>query len=155
MVNFAIAALSSVSTAWNGGVVFHSGCCGANSATRSKANMNCVYIGYSTHVVPSWSKVAMRCSGGTKDGLAGSVVTLTKVTIACFAGPSFHEGRESRACATEWAISVKQNAVEIHKSDRALMSLSPLLKLSAISASSLKSRIWLQASLAANQQIAP
>ena len=41
--------------------------------------------------MPSWSNVAMRSSGGTKLGLARSVVACTKSRIACFAGPSFHE----------------------------------------------------------------
>ena len=39
----------------------------------------------------------MRSSGGTKSGLALSVVAFTKSTIACFAGPSFHEARVSVA----------------------------------------------------------
>src|SRR6185436_2791742 len=39
----------------------------------------------------------MRSSGGTKSGLDVSVVAFTKSTIACFAGPSFHEGRVSVA----------------------------------------------------------
>src|SRR5215469_9374205 len=33
----------------------------------------------------------MRSSGGTNFGLERSVVARTKSTIACFAGPSFHE----------------------------------------------------------------
>ena len=45
--------------------------------------------------MPSWSKVAIRSSGGTKSGLDLSVVAFTKSTIACFAGPSFQEGRVS------------------------------------------------------------
>ena len=40
-VNFAIASLSPVTIALNGGLVFHSGCCGASSATRSKMNNTC------------------------------------------------------------------------------------------------------------------
>ena len=67
------------------------------AATRSKANNICEYIGCSTQVVPSWSKVAIRSSGGTNLGLALSVVVLTKSRIACFAGPSFHEGNGSAA----------------------------------------------------------
>ena len=51
--------------------------------------------------VPSWSKVAMRSSGGTKFGLDWSVVACTKSTIACFAGPSFHEGSRP-ACGLRW-----------------------------------------------------
>ena len=37
----------------------------------------------------------MRSSGGTNFGLALSVVARTNSTIACFAGPSFHEGSGS------------------------------------------------------------
>ena len=37
----------------------------------------------------------MRAAGGTNFGLAGSVVARTKSRIAAFAGPSFHDGRES------------------------------------------------------------
>src|SRR5262245_19083200 len=48
--------------------------------------------------VLSWSKVAIRSSGGTNLGLALSVVAFTKATIACFAGPSFQDGRGS-VCA--------------------------------------------------------
>ena len=54
-------------------------------------------MGCSTHKVPSWSKVAIRSSGGTKSGLDLSVVAFTKSMIACFAGPSFHEARVSVA----------------------------------------------------------
>src|SRR5271154_342983 len=34
----------------------------------------------------------MRSSGGTNFGFARSVVSRTKLRIACFAGPSFHDG---------------------------------------------------------------
>src|SRR5262245_27939842 len=37
----------------------------------------------------------MRASGGTNFGLAESVVALTNSTIACLAGPSFHEDNGS------------------------------------------------------------
>ena len=57
--------------------------------------MICVYIGCSTHSVPSWSKVAIRASGATNFGLALSVVTCTNSTIAFFAGPSFQDGSGS------------------------------------------------------------
>jgi hypothetical protein len=57
-------------------------------------------------------------------------VTLTKLTIACFTGPSFHAGRGSCICAREWAISVKQNNMEIEKNDRVFMVWFPCLKLS-------------------------
>src|SRR5271169_271850 len=67
-------------------------------------------MGCSTHVVPSWSKVAMRSSGATNFGLLGSVVVLTKSSIACFAGPSFQEGNGSAAAvvAAGWpAVGVE------------------------------------------------
>src|SRR5208283_1786831 len=61
-------------------------------------------MGCSTQVVPSWSKVAMRFSGGTNFALLLSVVVLTKWRIACFAGPSFHEGNGSAAAVEAgWA----------------------------------------------------
>src|SRR4030095_4859625 len=44
----------------------------------------------------------MRASGGTNFGLALSVVACTNATIACLAGPSFHDGKGSpcaNACA--------------------------------------------------------
>ena len=60
-------------------------------------------MGCSTQVVPSWSKVAMRSSGGTNFGLFLSVVVLTKSRIACFAGPSFQDGSGSaKAVAAGW-----------------------------------------------------
>ena len=46
-------------------LVFHSGCSGASFFTRSKAKRIWVYMGYSTHKVPSWSKTAMRSAGST------------------------------------------------------------------------------------------
>src|SRR5262252_603104 len=52
-------------------------------------------MGCSTQSVPSWSKVAMRSSCGTKLVLDLSVVVGTKLTIACLVGPSFHEGSGS------------------------------------------------------------
>src|SRR5271169_4567489 len=48
-------------------------------------------MGCSTHIVPSWSKVAMRSSGGTNFGLLLSVVIFTKSMIDCLAGPSFQD----------------------------------------------------------------
>src|SRR6266576_1000672 len=41
----------------------------------------------------------MRSSGGTNRGLPCVVVALTNSTMACFAGPSFHEESGSAACA--------------------------------------------------------
>src|SRR5271170_7494696 len=44
----------------------------------------------------------MRSSGGTNFELLRSVVSRTKSSIACFAGPSFHEGStplEAEVCA--------------------------------------------------------
>src|SRR5664279_3287558 len=47
----------------------------------------------------------MRSSGGTNFGLALSVVVLTKSRMACFAGPSFHEGNGSAAAvAAGWLV---------------------------------------------------
>jgi hypothetical protein len=65
-------------------------------------------MGCSTHNVPSWSKVAIRASGDTKFGLDESVVALTKSTIACFAGPSFHKGSGSSAARR---LDVMQTAI--------------------------------------------
>src|SRR6516164_5625346 len=59
-------------------------------------------MGCSTHSVPSWSKVAMRPSCGTKLLFDWSVVVFTKLTIDCLAGPSFHEGSGS-VCASACA----------------------------------------------------
>ena len=55
--------MSPSSTALNGCLFFHSGCCGASALTRSSAKASWTYIGCSTHSVPSLSKVAMRCGG--------------------------------------------------------------------------------------------
>src|SRR5580704_12626650 len=47
----------------------------------------------------------MRSSGATNFGLFLSVVVLTKSRIACFAGPSFHEGKGSAAAvAAGWPV---------------------------------------------------
>src|SRR5215469_5150173 len=62
--------------------------------------MTCVYTGCSTHKVPSWSKVAMRSSGGANFGLDWSVVAWTNSFIADFAAPSFHDGSGS-VCAKD------------------------------------------------------
>ena len=43
----------------------------------------------------AWSKVAIRCSGGTNFGLALSVVTRMNSTSAFLAAPSFQEGSGS------------------------------------------------------------
>ena len=72
----------------------------ARAGTRSRQYITWVYIGGETQSVPSWSKVAMRSSGGTNFGLPCSVVARTKSTMACLAGPSFHEGSGSWARAT-------------------------------------------------------
>ena len=73
--------------------------------------MTWLYIGCSTHKVPSWSKVAILSSGGTKVALPSFVVFVTKSTIACFAGPSFHEARVSVANGTS-ATAMSGNKVE-------------------------------------------
>src|SRR5947207_14659486 len=49
----------------------------------------------------------MRSSGGTKLGLAWSVVALTKSRIACFAGPSFHDPNALPCVVWVWAIAVR------------------------------------------------
>ena len=96
IVSFAIASRSPDSTVLNGSTLASSGLALTRAGTRSRQYTTWLYIGCSTHSVPSWSKVAMRSSGGTNLELALSVVAFTKSTIACFAAPSFHEGSGSR-----------------------------------------------------------
>ena len=91
--SFAIAARLPERTVLNGSTFANSGFAFTTAGTRSRQYITCEYIGCSTHSVPSWSKVAMRSGGGTKLGFAWSVVARTKSRIACFAGPSFHDGR--------------------------------------------------------------
>src|SRR4029077_1315417 len=55
------------------------------------------YIGCSHQSVPSLSNVAIRSGGGTKSGEPSFVTFSTKETMACLAGPSFHEGSGSWA----------------------------------------------------------
>ena len=85
------------STALKGCLFFHSGFFAASSLTRSSTKASCTYIGCSDHNVPSLSKVAMRSGGGTKSGEPCLVTLSTKATMACFALPSFQDGRAS-AC---------------------------------------------------------
>ena len=59
---------------------------GANALTRSIAKRNCVYMGYSTHNVPSLSKTAIRSGGATKSGPVGSVTCLTNDMIFTLTG---------------------------------------------------------------------
>src|SRR5207249_9043311 len=87
------------STVLNGSTFLSSGFFSTNPGTRSRQYITWVYIGCSTHVVPSWSKVAMRSSGVTYFGSDLSVTSLTKARIACLAGPSFHDSRGSWAWA--------------------------------------------------------
>ena len=58
----------------------------------------------------------MRSSGHTNFGLLLSVVVLTKSRIACFAGPSFHDGNGSAAMvATGWpAVGVEGVGLLVH-----------------------------------------
>src|SRR5262245_49056957 len=72
--------------------------------------MTCVYIGCSTQSVPSWSNVTTRASGGTKFAPPGVVVSRTKLTIAVFVGPSFHEGSGS-LCAAALAAATSKPTV--------------------------------------------
>ena len=60
-----------------------------------------MYIGCSTHSVPSLSNVAIRSCGGTKSGLPSVVTFFTNARIACFEGPSFQDGSGSSAAALE------------------------------------------------------
>jgi hypothetical protein len=70
-----------------------------------------VYIGCSTHVVPSWSNVTMRACGATYFGSALSVVARTNSRIARLAGPSFQEGSGSVwACGAPATSSSAQSA---------------------------------------------
>ena len=93
--SFAIASRSPDSTVLNGSTLASSGFALTSAGTRSRQYITWLYIGCSTQSVPSWSKVAMRSSGGTKSGLDLSVVAFTKSTIACLAAPSFHDGSGS------------------------------------------------------------
>src|SRR6516225_5181534 len=85
--------------------------------TRSKQYTNCVYIGCSTHRVPSWSKVATRSAGGTNLTLDGSVVRWTNSTIACLAAPAFHEASGS-FCAQARVLSARPKAAIIGRAQR-------------------------------------
>ena len=67
--SFAIASRSPESTVLNGSTFLSSGFSFTSAGTRSRQYITCVYIGCSTQSVPSWSKVAMRSSGGTNCGL--------------------------------------------------------------------------------------
>ncbi len=58
------------------------------------------YIGCSVHSVPSLSKVAMRSGTGIQSRPPGVVVRVTKSTIDCLFGPSFHDGNGS-PCAND------------------------------------------------------
>ena len=99
-MSFAIASRSPDSTVLKGSTSASSGLALTRAGTRSRQYTTWLYMGCSTHSVPSWSKVAMRSSGGTKSGLDVSVVAFTKSTIACFAAPSFQEGNASVAEGT-------------------------------------------------------
>src|SRR5262245_14458598 len=102
IVNFAIASRLPDKTVLNGSTFFKSGFFSTTAGTRSRQYIICVYIGCSTHVVPSWSKVAMRASGATNCGLLFSVVVFTNSTIAFLAAPSFQDGSGS-VWADAWA----------------------------------------------------
>src|SRR5262249_45003883 len=107
----ASARMSPSRAALNGCFFFHTGCCGASAFTRSRAKASWVYIGCSTHKVPSLSKVAMRCGTGTKP--EPSRVTLaTKSRIDCFDLPSFHDDNGS-LCANAVDLESLAPAVEV------------------------------------------
>ena len=93
--SFAIASRLPDRTVLNGSTFFSSGFFATTTGTRSRQYITWVYMGCETQVVPSWSKVAMRASGGTNCGLVLSVVVLTSAMMACLAGPSAQEGSGS------------------------------------------------------------
>ena len=53
----------------------------------------------------------MRSAGGTWSGEAGSVTRATKSTMACFDGPSFHDGRDGAGAASETWLSSAEVAM--------------------------------------------
>src|SRR5271165_4189378 len=89
----------------------------------------------------------MRSSGGTNFGLLLSVVVLTKSRIACFAGPSFHDGNGSTAAvAAGWpavgaagvgllvhppGMSIKESNNDVKNAARAFISLPPRVAVAA------------------------
>src|SRR5262245_22076199 len=89
-----------------------------SSLGHSTAWANWKGIGFSGHNVPSLSNTAIRSDAGTNLGLAWAVVSFTKVTMACFAGPSFHDGSGSMsayACvprATSRTPNSNERAIE-------------------------------------------
>ena len=89
--------MSFSSTPLNGCVVFHSGWSGASAFTRSNAKASWKYTGCSDHSVPSLSKTATRSETGTNVSLPSAVTFRTKSMMACFALPSFQDGRASAA----------------------------------------------------------
>src|SRR5262252_6710255 len=114
--SLAIASRSLDKTVLNGCRSRNCGLSFTSVGTRSKQYMTCVYMGCSTHNVPSWSNVAMRASGGTNLGLAVLVVACTKAMIACFAAPSFHDGNRhahdhntTTHAPRQWSIRARIN----------------------------------------------
>src|SRR5271156_673507 len=122
-VNLLMASRSFSSTALNGCVSFHSGCCGASLPKRSSANMAWVYNGCSVQSVPSWSKVATRSFGSTYLELDFSVVSLTNEMIAFFEAPLFHEGRGSSS-ARDTLLKAPRTAVVADTLNRSLRVIS-------------------------------
>jgi hypothetical protein len=110
IVSLAIAARSPFRisiTVENGTILASPGFAFARAGTCSSAYSTNEYNGCSTHSVPSWSKVAMRSSGGTNFELPGVVVACTKATMACLDAPSFHDGSGSVwACTCAPSASV-------------------------------------------------
>ena len=110
--SFAIASRLPDITVLKGSTFLSSGFALTTAGTRSRQYITCEYIGCSTHSVPSWSKVAMRSAGGTNLGLPCVVVACTNSTIACLAGPSFHEGSGS---VWAWARALSERRAAIAK----------------------------------------
>jgi hypothetical protein len=106
---------SPLSSEANGSCCFHSGCCGANTFTRSRAKISWKYIGCSAHRVPSLSKVAMRSAAGTNVGVPCVIVACTNATIACFAVPSFQDGSGSVDCARVATDHARLSAEMTHR----------------------------------------
>src|SRR6202012_1369590 len=95
-------------TPLKGCAVFQSGCLGASCLTRSRTKASWTYIGCSTQSVPSLSKVAMRCSLGTKSAVPSLVTFSTNAMMAFLGAVSFHDGSGSVCACTQ----TDENAVE-------------------------------------------
>jgi hypothetical protein len=112
-------------TVLNGSTFFSSGFFATTAGTRSRQYITWVYIGCETQVVPSWSKVAMRASGGTNCGLVLSVVALTSSMMACLAGPSFQKDSGSVCACAAVKRSIEGNTASAAKVESKVRRLIP------------------------------